>query len=751
MPGRYTSHLPSKTGPRRLTEAPADYDDKPINQPKSTKRQKTTTSKPTSTRTKVPDSTPVKLSDKSSAKQSQQQQPTTPYQSTSRLLHDRHTPKTPAHIQEMFLKQETEMIQPLYDPEGLDLSELCAFKVDSAAYNSYLYTGKMKIPKHSNIAREDYASSVGASVGKNIRTHLRPSIMDPENKNGTKKNQKLTFNLDSEFDEDEDDERDTEDVGKSDAKQKIQNRRLTGSTHTKVSSNNNLVLTNNASKGRKASYVNPDWEFSLDDDSENEGDGSDDDYDSDLDSNYEPSLASNITDMVYDDDDDDLSIEDDSDDEDDEEPSEDDSPTIRTRNKRIGVKTNSKETKPVAKTTKNVKNGKNGKTTTKSTDTENDDDDQENHNHQQLRTRKRTTTTTKTITINNKNKQLSKSTSQINNKQVIETPSRRMIPLPPVSNSNLVLNEPEYTIVDIVVKYPLFGSMADWEDSFQTCQEEVVLYRQIQTWKCPFLLRYYGTHGPGLVFEYVDGESLDSLLFHSSDVDIESQTWLFSELGMHITTALFYLHKLNISHNDIKPENVRYSASKKLWKLLDLGLATDFDMKVSRQIGTNGYRSPEVEKNGRLHLKSDIYGLGVMMDDALDKIIQRYQILEDIYDDFYDIRREAEEEEKNKSYKYKGGKIDLDSERIEVLQSHIKRRRMDTKSVTLEAAKECIHQCNVYTKFLENARELIKSMLDTDPDQRPSVKRCLHIFKQMIPFETHLLKTLAELRSMGIW
>jgi len=306
-------------------------------------------------------------------------------------------------------------------------------------------------------------------------------------------------------------------------------------------------------------------------------------------------------------------------------------------------------------------------------------------------------------------------------------------------------------MVDIVVKYPLFGSMDDWEDSFQTCQEEVVLYRQIQTWKCPFLLRYYGTHGPGLVFEYVDGESLDSLLFHSSDVDIEAQTWSWSELGMHITTALFYLHKLNISHNDIKPENVRYSASKKIWKLLDLGLATDFDMKVSKQIGTNGYRSPEVEKAGRLNRKSDIFGLGVMMDDALEKIIQRYQVLEDIYDDFEDIRREAEEEKKTRSYAQKGGEIDIEREMIEVLHQRIKRRKMDSIPITLDLAKHCIQQGGVYVKFLENARELIKGMLDNTPEDRPSVKRCLFVFKNVIPIETKLIECLALLKSMGIW
>lgn len=185
-------------------------------------------------------------------------------------------------------------------------------------------------------------------------------------------------------------------------------------------------------------------------------------------------------------------------------------------------------------------------------------------------------------------------------------------------------------VVQVCVKYPLMGVKDEWKDSFQTLSEETDLYKSIETWRCPYLLRFYGTHGPGVVFEFVDGHALDEALA-AGESETFRQEWYWSELGEHVSTALLYLHKRKISHNDLKPENVRYSNTKKMWKLLDLGLSTDIQALVCKNIGTDGYRAPEVAATGLLTFKSDVYGLGVMMQDAMHSVQRRYRMLEQFY------------------------------------------------------------------------------------------------------------------------
>lgn len=70
------------------------------------------------------------------------------------LLQLNHTLRTPKQFNLMLTRPQS-MSKPFYDVESLQISEIAAFKVDHTAYNSYLYTGKMKVPINSTIARED--------------------------------------------------------------------------------------------------------------------------------------------------------------------------------------------------------------------------------------------------------------------------------------------------------------------------------------------------------------------------------------------------------------------------------------------------------------------------------------------------------------------------------------------------------------------------------------------------------------------
>jgi serine/threonine protein kinase len=301
-------------------------------------------------------------------------------------------------------------------------------------------------------------------------------------------------------------------------------------------------------------------------------------------------------------------------------------------------------------------------------------------------------------------------------------------------------------VVDVLVKYPLMGCPDEWKDTFQTCAEEVEMYRQIETWKCPFLLRYYGTHGPGVVFEFVDGEALDTLLDETDATAIQKQDWLWSELGLHTCTALKYLQERAISHNDLKPANIRYSASKKLWKVLDLGLATNLDMKVCKGIGTDGYRAPEVAATGRLHATSDVFGLGVVMEDALEALKTRYKALGRAARMYDDVLAQAEAEEEGEVNSE--GEIDLETERVLILQDLCRSRSF---SVSVEEAETLMEGCMLWQKLRSTLEEVVAAALEDSPDERPSVKRLLHVFRALMKEEEKVRETQQRLFKLNVY
>jgi CHASE2 domain-containing sensor protein len=84
------------------------------------------------------------------------------------------------------------------------------------------------------------------------------------------------------------------------------------------------------------------------------------------------------------------------------------------------------------------------------------------------------------------------------------------------------------------------------------------------------------------------------------------------DLGLHLTTALEYLHSAGLIHRDIKPSNIIYV--KRIPKLADIGLVTEITTgnKGATYVGTEGYIPPE----GPGTPEGDIYSLGKVLYEA---------------------------------------------------------------------------------------------------------------------------------------
>lgn len=115
--------------------------------------------------------------------------------------------------------------------------------------------------------------------------------------------------------------------------------------------------------------------------------------------------------------------------------------------------------------------------------------------------------------------------------------------------------------------------------------------------------------GEAIVMEYVEGRTLNHYLAEKPTK--QSLNQIFEEL----LSALSYLHKRGIVHNDIKPENIIISRTDNTLKLIDFGLADNDAQYAIRQLGcTPAYASPELlSQHNVIDARSDIYSVGAVM------------------------------------------------------------------------------------------------------------------------------------------
>lgn len=113
-----------------------------------------------------------------------------------------------------------------------------------------------------------------------------------------------------------------------------------------------------------------------------------------------------------------------------------------------------------------------------------------------------------------------------------------------------------------------------------------------------------------IVMEYAEGESLGTLLHRKGRLSSAETENILRQL----VSALAYLHKKEIIHRDIKPQNFKVQSDGTV-KMLDFGIAKHkYSPKLTQQgfvVGTMEYLAPE-QFEQKEELKSDIWSLGVM-------------------------------------------------------------------------------------------------------------------------------------------
>ena len=144
------------------------------------------------------------------------------------------------------------------------------------------------------------------------------------------------------------------------------------------------------------------------------------------------------------------------------------------------------------------------------------------------------------------------------------------------------------------------------------------LYREgrlLQRMTHPHIVRAYEVlkrPEPVVVLETLKGATLSYLI----EDEYERRGLPFGELvalGLHLCSAIAYLHSERLLHLDLKPSNIVYELGRA--KVIDLSIARR-PGRAKKGCGTRVYMAPEQAVGGMLSDATDIWGLGAVLDEA---------------------------------------------------------------------------------------------------------------------------------------
>ena len=132
----------------------------------------------------------------------------------------------------------------------------------------------------------------------------------------------------------------------------------------------------------------------------------------------------------------------------------------------------------------------------------------------------------------------------------------------------------------------------------------------------PGLCQYYGkiSHpqiGSCIIMEWIDGCTLEELLAEG-----RVNRTLAQKVICEICDALGYMHRKQIIHRDLKPENILITHNGQNVKIIDFGLSDADSFAVFKApAGTRAYASPELIAGETIDARSDIWSLGVIINE----------------------------------------------------------------------------------------------------------------------------------------
>jgi len=133
----------------------------------------------------------------------------------------------------------------------------------------------------------------------------------------------------------------------------------------------------------------------------------------------------------------------------------------------------------------------------------------------------------------------------------------------------------------------------------------------------PYILKIFPVKQksrPYIVMEYLDGQTLNDLLNRVRPLPEPDA----AKIASRICEALDYLHKNQVVHRDLKPQNIMLCNDGSL-RIMDFGIAKSLASRrltfvgFTPAMGTPAYMAPEQVKGSRGDHRTDIYSLGAIL------------------------------------------------------------------------------------------------------------------------------------------
>lgn len=157
------------------------------------------------------------------------------------------------------------------------------------------------------------------------------------------------------------------------------------------------------------------------------------------------------------------------------------------------------------------------------------------------------------------------------------------------------------------------------DKSYRDFTNEVEKLKKVNEEPCPNVVRILSSglsetgNFPFIEMEFIEGPDLEELLQPPHEPIFTIKEML--KVARHLSNALSHCHKKNITHGDVKSNNVKFNLHTNNYVLLDFGLAamTDEQRRTSlRQAGAVEFMAPE-QNEGQILFQSDVYSFGVIM------------------------------------------------------------------------------------------------------------------------------------------